>query len=148
MYGLESLPLTQADLKRLDALQQRGLRGILGFLPSHLDRTATHQRDMGQARTETMNRKPQQGHRQQLDTFSTTLKRRAVALLGHIIRLPDEDPMKQITLRREKPLYPAAKRVGRPKLNWAKQTFQAAWESAKILNPATPGATFTAAAEQ
>ena len=56
--------------------------------------------------------------------------------------------MKQITLRKEKPLYPAAKRVGRPKLNWAKQAFQAAWESAKILNPATPGTIFTASAEQ
>ena len=56
--------------------------------------------------------------------------------------------MKQITLRREKPLYPAAKRVGRPKLNWAKQTFQAAWETAKTLNPATPGSTFTATTEQ
>ena len=33
-------------------------------------------------------------------------------------------------------------------MNWATQTFQAAWDSAKILNPATPGSTFTAAAEQ
>ena len=145
---IESLQLTAADLKRLDAFQQRGLRRIFGFLPSHLDRTATNQRVLEQARKETMKRRPKQGHNQQLETFSTTIKRRAVALLGHIIRLPDEDPMKQITLRREKPLYPAAKRVGRPKLNWAKQTFQAAWESAKIHNPATPGSTFTAAAEQ
>ena len=73
-----------------------------------------------------MKRIPKQGHCQQLETFSTTIKRRAVALLGHIIRLPDDDPMKHITPRGEQPLYPAAKRVGRPKLNRAKQTFQAA----------------------
>ena len=56
--------------------------------------------------------------------------------------------MKQITLRREKPLYPAAKRVGRPKLNWAKQTVKAAWEAAKSLDITTPGTEVTASAEQ
>ena len=66
LYGLESLQLTPADLKRLDAFQQRGLRRILGFLPTHLDRTATNQRVLERARTETMKRRPTQGHNQQL----------------------------------------------------------------------------------
>ena len=95
-----------------------------------------------------MRRRPTKDRSRQLETFSTTIKRRAISLLGHIIRLPDNDPLKQITLRKEKPLYQAAKRVGRPKLNWAKQTFHAAWETAKTLNPATPSTTFTASAEQ
>ena len=36
----------------------------------------------------------------------------------------------RITLRKNKPLYPTAKRVGRPKLNWAKQTYTEAWRVA------------------
>ena len=43
LYGLESLQMTEADCRRLDAFQQRGLRRILGIPPSHLDRTATNQ---------------------------------------------------------------------------------------------------------
>ena len=148
LYGLESLQLSPADLKRLDAFQQRGLRRILGYLPTHLDRTATNQKVLEHARRETMKRKPANDRNRQLETFSTTIKRRAISRLGHIIRLPDDDPMNQITLRREKPLYPAAKRVGRPKLNWAKQTFQAAWETAKTISATALGTTFTASEEQ
>ena len=77
-----------------------------------------------------------------------TIKRRAVALLGHIVRLPDEDPMKQVTVRGNKPLHPAAKRVGRPKLNWTKEKLAHAGETAEKNNPATPGNTFKATEEQ
>ena len=41
-----------------------------------------------------------------------------------------------------------AKRVGRPKLNWAKQTYQEAWKTSKEENPATRGVEFTASNEQ
>ena len=37
--------------------------------------------------------------------------------------------MIKTTLRKNKPLYPTAKRVGRPKLNWTKQTYKEAWDS-------------------
>ena len=148
LYGLESLQLSTADLNRLDAFQQRGLRRILGYLPTHLDRTATNQKVLDHARREMIRRRPKNGHQKELETFSNTIKKRSISLLGHIIRLPDNDPMKQITLRKEKPLYPAAKRVGRPKLNWAKQTFKAAWEAAKAIDTSTPGTSFTATAEQ
>ena len=101
LYGLESLQLSPADLKRLDAFQQTGLRRILGYLPTHLDRTATNQKALEHARSETMKRKPSSDRNRQLETFSTTIKRRAVSLLGHIIRLPGNDTMQQTTLRRE-----------------------------------------------
>ena len=69
-------------------------------------------------------------------------------MLGHIVRLPTEDPMTQTSLRRNKPLFPAAKRVGRPKLNWAKETYNNAWTTAKAIDPNTPGIEFKATAEQ
>ena len=55
--------------------------------------------------------------------------------------------MKKTTLRKDKPLYPTAKRVGRPKLNWAKQTYKGAWETTKN-NTAIHGTEFTASQEQ
>ena len=42
LYGLESLQLTEADYRRLDAFQQRGLRRCLGIPPTFIDRTATN----------------------------------------------------------------------------------------------------------
>ena len=83
-----------------------------------------------------------------METFSETIKRRAISLLGHIVRLPTEDQMKQTSRRKNKPLYPAAKRVGRPKLNWAKETYTNAWEKAKATDPNTPGDKFKATEEQ
>ena len=42
LYGLESLQLLDSDYQRMDALQQRGLRRILGIPPYHIDRTAAN----------------------------------------------------------------------------------------------------------
>ena len=69
LYGLESLQLTDADFKRLDAFQQRGLRRILGILPSYLDRTATNQFVLETERKETMRRRTKQGKCTQFETF-------------------------------------------------------------------------------
>ena len=99
LYGLESLQLTESDYRRLDAFQQGGLRRILGILPSHLDRTATNQSVLAAAE-KARSKKDKNAH---VETFSETIKRRAIALLGHIVRLPNEDPMKQTALRRNKP---------------------------------------------
>ena len=61
LYGLEPLQLTDADYKRLGALQQRGLRRMLGILAPHLDRTDTNQCALGAARKEAMTRRRLQG---------------------------------------------------------------------------------------
>ena len=86
--------MTDADNRRLDAFQQRGLRRILGILPSHLDRIATHRSVLEAAEKQ----RKEKGGITQFETFSQT-KKRAVALLGHIIRLPEEDAMTQANLK-------------------------------------------------
>ena len=144
LYGLESLQLLDGDYQRLDAFQQRGLRRILGFPPTFIDRTNTNKAVL-EAAGKALSKK---NKTVKIETFSETIKRRAISLLGHIVRLPTEDPMKQTSLRRNKPLYPAAKRVGRPKLNWAKETYNNAWTSAKATDPNTPGIEFKATNEQ
>ena len=73
---------------------------------------------------------------------------RAISLLGHLIRLPDADPMKQVTLRNNKPILPPTRRVGRPKHNWARHTFEMAWRVAKSEHPSLPGQLSTGLDEQ
>ena len=138
LYGLESLQLLENDYQRLDAFQQRGLRRILGIPPTFIDKTNTNKAVL-EAAGKALSQK---NTNVKMETFSETIKRRAIALLGHIFRLPTEDPMKQTSLRKNKPLYPAAKRVGRPKLIWAKETYTSAWGKAKATDPNTLGDTF------
>ena len=60
----------------------------------------------------------------------------------------DADPMKQATLRDNKPILPPTRRVGRPMHKWTRQTFERAWKVAKNENPALPGQFFTGTDEQ
>ena len=83
-----------------------------------------------------------------LETFSQIIQQRAISLLGHLIRLPDADPMKQATLRNNKPIFPPTRRVGIPKHNWTRQSFEKAWKVAKNDNPTLPGHVFTGTDEQ
>ena len=84
-----------------------------------------------------------------METFPETITRRSIALLGHIVRLTTDGPMAQQTsLRKHNPLFPAAKRVGRHKLNWAKETYTSAWGKAKANGPSTFGDTIEATEEQ
>ena len=65
-------------------------------------------------------------------TFSQLVKKRAITLLGHLIRAKPTDPMKTTTLSEGKPIEPPYRRRGRPKNNWTKQTFELAWEALQI----------------
>ena len=84
-----------------------------------------------------------------METLSHTINARSIAFLGHLIRAPDSDPMKAVTMRNNRPMVPPTRRVGRPKLNWARQAFETAWRAAEANNPNLPGAVqFTGADEQ
>ena len=64
-----------------------------------------------------------------IKTFSEHYKNQAQKLLGHILRAPDTDPMRQVTFRGESgsPLLADKNRVGRPRLHWTIETMSQAW---------------------
>ncbi len=55
-----------------------------------------------------------------MSPLSTILKNRRIKLVGHTIRADDNDPMRHITINNGTPLAAPKRRVGRPRIPWAK----------------------------
>ena len=127
LYGLETIHLTGAMLKKIDAFQMRCLRRILKIPTTFIDRrysnTVVLQRCTAILFTN-------QGDQRQFELFSQSYLHRKSKLLGHVLRAGPSDPMRQISFQPNsavRPLY-GKKRVGRPKQNWLhyakKHTFE------------------------
>ena len=118
VYGLESLFLTTAQEAKITSFQLKGLRQILKITTTFINRANTNKKVFEEAtRHYNTNRKNQ---RRTPQPFTTYLHEKSQALLGHILRAPDTDPIRQITFRAgtAAPNHYQEKRVGRPRKCW------------------------------
>jgi hypothetical protein len=94
----------------------KGLRRILHIPPSQIDISATNKQVLEIA---------QKDYGVDLERLSATWKKRNVQLLGHIIRTPLEDPLKQVLFKpgTRVPIIEHIGRRGKAKLNWLTQTY-------------------------
>ena len=127
LYGLETIHLTGAMLKKIDAFQMRCLRRILkSHRLSLIDEISTKSfcKDVQQFFT------PNQGDQREFELFSQSYLHRKSKLLGHVLRAGPEDPMRQISFQPNNAIRApyGRKRVGRSKQNWLqyakKHTFE------------------------
>ena len=127
LYGLETVHLTGAMLKKIDAFHMRCLRRILKIPSTFIDRRYSN-RVVLQRCTEILF--ANQGDQRQFEVFSQSYLHRKSKLLGHVLRAGPEDPMRQISFQPYSAVRPqyGRKRVGRPKQNWLhyakKHTFE------------------------
>ena len=65
----------------------------------------------------------------EIKTIEQTLTLRRIKLLGHILRSPNDDPMRRLIFESNsaKSLTLGIKRVGGPKKNWTDETMSLAW---------------------
>ena len=55
---------------------------------------------------------------------SEAIRKNKMKVLGHVLRSPQEDPMRTVTVKRKcKFITPKKRRVGRPRLHWANTAF-------------------------
>ena len=113
LYGLESLWLLQADLKRLDGFFARCLRKIAGILPSFYSRVS-NERVL-----------------QKFDAtpLSVMLKRRQVLLYGKLVKQPRDSLTRRVAIEDGgfKPKgWKPKRRVGRPCQRWTESVFNMA----------------------
>ena len=87
LYGLESIQLTQAEQSRLDALQMKTLRKILGVPTTFVNREWTNQKVI-----DTLEHRFKYSHTK----LSTRWKNNKTRLLGHILRAQHDDPMREV----------------------------------------------------
>jgi hypothetical protein len=66
--------------------------------------------------------------------MSSIIKERSIEESGEILRLPRDDPRRQVTLQEEgaKPNLPPVNRVGRPRVQWTLITMERAWTTFKL----------------
>ena len=117
LYGLETLHLTSACLKKLDAFQLRCLRRILKIPPTFIDRANTNRAVLQQATNVAF---PHQGDHREISLFSVHYQDRRAKLLGHIARASHDDPLRQISFTPDsvQRVQNGKQRQGRPRQNW------------------------------
>ena len=123
MYGLETIFIPPPLLAKLDVFQFKGLRKILVMDTTFINRANTNAKVSENAnRSVNPNLLPNKSIR----PFSTYVHNKQEALLKHIVRSPNEDPLRQCTLdfNRPTPFAIGKRRVGRPRLNWTVETYK------------------------
>ena len=125
LYGLETIQLTRAEQDRVDAFQMKMLRRVLQVPPTHVNRDWTNQKVI-RTLTETAKYKHVR--------LSETWRKRKITLLGHILRSPTTDPMRQVLFEQGTyaPRIEHTRRVGRPRANLLIETCK---EAFAISNP-------------
>ena len=72
----------------------------------------------------------------EIKTIEQTCNLRRIKLLGHILRAPNEDPMRRLVFENDsaRSLIIGIKRVGGPKKNWTDETMSLAWKHLHSTN--------------
>ena len=131
LYGLETIQLTRAEQDRIDAFQMKMFRRVLQVPPTHVDREWTNQKVI----------------RMLIDTtkykhvrLSETWRKRKITLLGHILRSPTTDPMRQVLFEQGTyaPRIEHTRRVGKPTANWLIETCKEAFASCRARKKHLP----------
>ena len=126
-YGLESLQLNQEHQRRLDAFQLKGLRQILKITTTYINREHTNEYVYKRASEAISHREPKTkkrkrhkrntGKQKSVIPVSQAIQLRAVKLLGHTIREPQDEPTRQATFKNNS-IRP---NVHRKKKGWSAQ---------------------------
>jgi hypothetical protein len=127
LYALETIHLTQAMSKKLDAFQMHGIRRILQRSSTLVDRRNTNKVLLDEASSIAF---PSRGDRRKMMPFSEFHMLRREKLLGHILRSDSSDPMRQISflpVSAQRADY-GTKRVGKPRQNWLHHTKKHVYE--------------------
>lgn len=121
IYGLETTQLTTAMEKKLDAFHIKGIRRILKWEPTAYNRENTNEKLLMEAEKQTGKR---------IKLASEIIRNKKLALLGHVVRADESDPMRQATLKKGEIIHlaPEKRRVGRPRAKWVEETARDAWE--------------------
>ena len=149
-YALQTIPLKTGQISKLQALQMKGLRKILGFQHPFVNRGNTNARVLMHTNlhlkedTKVKNRSRREKAKElgkkyvplthtNVTLIGTDLLKTRIRYLGHIIRCHQEDPLRRTTFKKHRITgnYHRKKRVGRPRLAWVDTTSKASWTSLK-----------------
>ena len=123
VYSMESLEIPQGVLSKMNTFQLKGLRKILKLQTTYMDRANTNHRIFEEI-NKTHN--PKRATDRNMRTYSEYVHSAQNKLLAHTVRAANDDPLRQCTLKpnTHEPITLDRKRVGRPRQNWTRSTFE------------------------
>ena len=118
VYGLEGTQIPKYLENKLNVFQLKGLRKILGWKTTFVDRNRTNKKVYEAA---SCLKNPKHVPGKDVSRFSDYVLYRQRALLKHTIRAPPDDPLRQCTFEASSsvPAEMTNLRVGRPRSKWA-----------------------------
>ena len=128
-YGLVTLQINKDKASRLDAFQLKGIRRILKWKTTYIERKNTNRR-LRRAASEIINQdKPKNKLTPQFEELSKRLQDERIKCLGHLLRESKDEPTRQAALNSDNtPNIGWLKRAGRPRNNWIELTMKEAWQ--------------------
>ena len=128
LYGLETLEIPSAQMSRLEAFHLKGLRKILDMKTTFINRANTNQEVFRRANMALHHRN---NHSDKIQKISEMLCQRRVALVGHILRQPRTNPLRNVCFRQSTaaPFEVLYRRQGRPRKRWIDSTLQFVWDT-------------------
>ena len=130
IYGLESLQLTQASTKKLDTFQLKGLRKILKLETTYINSEYSNDYVYERA-TQEIRSGVDANVSKGVERLSHSYEKARLKLFSQLILAKDSgDPKEHVTFaERFKPHNYGTRRVGRPRLNWIKETTNLFWNN-------------------
>ena len=135
LYGLESTAINETVKHTLDIFQFKGLRKILGFKTTFIDRRNDAEKILTEAQTHIDNATPPGKWERQIKRFSQVYEERKVNILNNIINLPPGAPTRSMTFKGNT-LHPVSftevegtvRRSGKPRVKWLETTLDPLWK--------------------
>ena len=120
----------------MDAFQLKGICKILGMQTTYMNRANTNSRVFERASSIA---NPKGKPNKNIRPCSHYVQTRQESLLKHVVRSPNEDPLRQCTLELNRPIpfQVPKRRVGRPRLNWTTEAYKRIYVKSHRGTPST-----------
>ena len=136
LYALTTVQINKDKANRLDAFQAKGIRRILGWKTTYIERENTNKKLRKTANKILNEGKPEYKKSKQYERLSKRIKRDRIRYLGHLFREEKNEPTrKAIIIAEHTPNLGWRKRIGRPRNNWLEETMRDAWNTLRAKLP-------------
>ena len=142
LYGIDSAQLTPSHQRRIGVFQLKGLRNILKMNTTFVERNNSNAEVFRRANGQIQNETEDGAKPKKVVPFVTCYLNSRMKKLSRMYKMPDENPVKHITLARNAeghiiPWTPPNRRVGRPRFQWVTETMKDVWNNIRTQPPHT-----------
>ena len=135
-YGLVTIQINKDKANQLNAFQLKGIRRILGWKTTYIERENTNKKLRQAANTIINAGKPERKHKLQFEELTNRIKNDRIKYMGHLLREDKNEPTRKAVMQGSvTPNLGWTKRTGRPRSNWIEETLREVWKRHRKVLP-------------